>query len=93
MGCLSTKAPRPLKCVNTQLIKGKFEILPRNVDDLSPGEGGVVTYEDERAGAYKDDEGKAFIVDTTCTHLGCETVWNEGDVVEGPAERTLKRLI
>jgi len=33
----------------------------------------------KRAGAYKDPEGKLHIVDTTCTHLGCECEWNHGE--------------
>lgn len=27
-------------------------------------------------GAYKDENGKLFIVDIKCTHLGCELIWN-----------------
>lgn len=95
--------------VAAHLIKGKFEMPLYEVDDLGLGEGDIVSYEGKRAGAYKDDEGYVVVVDTTCTHLGCEVVWNdgdktwdcpchgsrfsiEGDVVEGPAERPLKRL-
>ncbi|MFC7393420.1 FAD-dependent oxidoreductase [Scopulibacillus cellulosilyticus] len=91
------------------LIKGKFEIFNKRVDDLSKGEAGIVTYDGKRAGAYIDDQGECHIVDTTCTHLGCEVEWNSGDrtwdcpchgsrysytgeVVEGPAEKPLKKL-
>ena len=34
---------------------------------LSNGEGAVITLDGHRKGAYKDDEGKLHIVDTTCT--------------------------
>ncbi len=32
--------------------------------------------EGQRAGVYRDCDGKLHMVDTTCTHLGCELEWN-----------------
>ncbi len=95
--------------VVAHLIQGKFELPLREVDDLGLDEGDIVSYEGKRVGAYKDLDGHVIVVDTTCTHLGCEVAWNNGDktwdcpchgsrfslegaVVEGPAERPLKRL-
>lgn len=95
--------------VAKHLFKGKFQMPSRKAGDLSNDEGSVVLYEGGRAGAYKDTDGELHIVDTTCTHLGCEVEWNHGDrtwdcpchgsrfsyngdVVEGPAEKPLKRL-
>ncbi|TPG68046.1 FAD-dependent oxidoreductase [Brevibacillus laterosporus] len=65
--------------VAKHLISGKLEIPNREAEDLTNGEGSVVLFNGERAGAYKDDNGQLHIVDTTCTHLGCETEWNHGD--------------
>ncbi|MFB5198246.1 FAD-dependent oxidoreductase [Neobacillus sp. KR4-4] len=65
--------------VAKHLIKGKLEIVPGDPDDLSDGEGSVVMYNGKRAGAYKDEKGKLYIVDTTCTHLGCECEWNHAE--------------
>ncbi|MDQ0271495.1 FAD-dependent oxidoreductase [Cytobacillus purgationiresistens] len=62
-----------------QLIKGKLEYVPMHAEDLQNDEGAVVKVNGKRAGAYRDKEGKLHIVDTTCTHLGCETEWNHGD--------------
>ena len=62
-----------------QLIKGKLDSPKTNPEDLSNGEGAVITMDGHRKGAYKDDEGKLHIVDTTCTHIGCEVEWNNGD--------------
>ncbi|MGR4031748.1 (2Fe-2S)-binding protein, partial [Bacillus sp. ZZQ-131] len=55
------------------------ETALRKPEDLEVGEGSVVHVNGKRAGAYKDKEGKLHIVDTTCTHLGCEVEWNNGD--------------
>lgn len=95
--------------VAAHLVKGKFEMPARQAEDLANGEGGVVNHQGARNGAYRDEDGKLFVVDTTCTHMGCEVTWNhgdktwdcpchgsrftyKGDVMEGPAERSLKRL-
>jgi Rieske Fe-S protein len=42
-------------------------------------EGAAVRMNGKRAGAYRDAEGKLHIVDTTCTHMGCEVDWNEAE--------------
>ncbi|WP_139365126.1 FAD-dependent oxidoreductase [Litchfieldia alkalitelluris] len=95
--------------VAKHLIKGKLEISEKEVSDLSTDEGAVVSIEGKRKGAYKDSNGKLHIVDTTCTHIGCEVNWNHGDrtwdcpchgsrfsytgeVIEGPAEKSLAKL-
>lgn len=62
-----------------QLIKGKLDSPQKNLADLDNGEGAVITLKGHRKGAYKDDAGELHIVDTTCTHIGCEVEWNNGD--------------
>ncbi|WP_040206196.1 FAD-dependent oxidoreductase [Neobacillus jeddahensis] len=65
--------------VAKHLIKGKLAIVEKITDDLQDGEGAVVMYKGKRAGAYKDENGKLYVVDTTCTHLGCECEWNHAE--------------
>lgn len=65
--------------VAKHLLKGKLEIVGKIVEDLQDGEGAVVMYRGKRAGAYKDRNGKLYVVDTTCTHLGCECEWNHAE--------------
>lgn len=60
------------------LIAGKLFPLPDDID-LKPGEAQVVKIDGHRAGVYKDENGKLHTVDTTCTHLGCETNWNSAE--------------
>ena len=62
-----------------QLIKGKLDSPKTSPESLKKGEGAVITMDGHRKGAYKDDEGQLHIVDTTCTHIGCEVEWNNGD--------------
>lgn len=96
------------KKVVTSLVKGKLERPERTPDSLSNDEGAIVTLDGQRKGAYKDEQGNLHIVDTTCTHAGCEVNWNKGErtwdcpchgsrfdytgeVIEGPAEKPLKK--
>ncbi|MBS2772350.1 FAD-dependent oxidoreductase [Anoxybacillus rupiensis] len=65
--------------VAKHLIEGKIEPVIRTPQDLANGEGSVVLVNGKRAGAYKDENGSLFLVDTTCTHMGCELEWNSGD--------------
>ena len=62
-----------------QLIAGKLDIVQRSPDTVAANEGAIVRVNGKRAGAYRDAEGRLFLVDTTCTHMGCETKWNDGD--------------
>lgn len=92
-----------------QLLKGKLEFIPKDPSDVANGQGAVVIVNGQRAGAYRDSDGQLHLVDTTCTHIGCELSWNHGDhtwdcpchgsrfsidgeVVEGPAKKPLKKL-
>lgn len=65
--------------VAKHLIEGKLEMPNRTPADLGPDEGAPVTYNGKRAGAYKDERGQLYVLDTTCTHLGCEVAWNNAE--------------
>lgn len=92
-----------------QLISGKLTVPDKEIKDLNNGEGSAVSIKGKRAGAYKTESGELFIVETTCTHMGCDVHWNggentwdcpchgsrftyDGEVIEGPAEKPLKRI-
>lgn len=64
--------------VAEKLIGGKLAPVPKDVE-VNNGEATVVSINGERIGAYRDDNGKLYMVDVTCTHLGCELVWNEAE--------------
>jgi glycine/D-amino acid oxidase-like deaminating enzyme/nitrite reductase/ring-hydroxylating ferredoxin subunit len=65
--------------VAKHLVAGKIEMVHKRLEDLAADEGSVVRLHGKRAGAYKDVNGNLFLVDTTCTHMGCEVEWNNGD--------------
>lgn len=64
--------------VAKELIGGKISPAPSDVD-IKPGEGKVIEINGEKAGAYRDEQGTLHIVDTTCTHMGCELSWNSAE--------------
>jgi len=64
--------------VAKNLIKGKIQDLPENIE-IKKGEGKIIEADGQRAGAYRDENGKLHIVNTTCTHMGCELNWNSAE--------------
>ncbi len=56
-------------------IKGKLT-NGESANNLKKGEGKVINIDGNKYGAYKDEEGNIFVVDITCTHLGCELRFN-----------------
>jgi glycine/D-amino acid oxidase-like deaminating enzyme/nitrite reductase/ring-hydroxylating ferredoxin subunit len=65
--------------VAAQLMKGKLDIPTKKADDIQIGEGAIILVNGRRCGGYRNDEGELYVVDTTCTHMGCECSWNHGD--------------
>ncbi|OMP67808.1 FAD-dependent oxidoreductase [Domibacillus epiphyticus] len=65
--------------VAKELIGGKLNGTVKTIDDLQPDTGGMVMIDGKNAGAYKDEDGNCHLVDTTCTHMGCETKWNDAE--------------
>lgn len=61
------------------LIKGKLDVPIRNIKHLSNDEAAIINVKGQRKGAYRDNEGVMHVVDTTCTHIGCEVEWNAGE--------------
>ncbi len=64
--------------VAKDLLSGKIEALP-DCQAIAEGEAKIIKFEDDRIGVYKDENGDLHMVDTTCTHLGCELRWNNAE--------------
>lgn len=67
--------------VAKHLIKGKMEPTTdfATIDSLRVNEATISRIEGKRVGVYRDEDNKLHIVDTTCTHLGCNVEWNSGE--------------
>ncbi|QAV25559.1 FAD-dependent oxidoreductase [Neobacillus thermocopriae] len=65
--------------VAKHFLIGKLEYALRTPRHISKGEGAVVNVNGKRAGAYRDEQGTLYVVDTTCTHMGCELEWNNSE--------------
>lgn len=81
-----TKAASAISFVATnlnvakELIGGKMEVLAKEEDiKLQPGKGKAVELYGKRAGAYRNEDGILYVVNTTCTHMGCELNWNAAE--------------
>lgn len=64
--------------VAKELIKGKTTPVPDETN-IQTSEGKVIKAEGQRAGAYRDNQGTLHVVNTTCTHMGCELMWNSAE--------------
>lgn len=59
-------------------INGKLSPRPDKFD-IKPGEAQHVEIDGQKVGAYKDENGDLHVVDTSCSHLGCEVQWNNAE--------------
>jgi glycine/D-amino acid oxidase-like deaminating enzyme/nitrite reductase/ring-hydroxylating ferredoxin subunit len=64
--------------VANNYIGGKIASVPKDIK-LKSGEAEVIKTDEGKMGAYKDENGKLHLVNITCTHLGCELVWNDAE--------------
>ncbi|MCT2343357.1 FAD-dependent oxidoreductase [Niallia taxi] len=64
--------------VAKHLIGGKLKSADQE-KELSLDEASILRVNGKKVGCYKDKEGTVHMVDTTCTHLGCEVAWNNGE--------------
>lgn len=65
--------------VSVNYVSGKLAPLPDKVD-VQSGEGTVAESDGNRVGEYRDEQGTLYIIDTTCTHMGCEVNWNDAEM-------------
>lgn len=72
-----------IACESGHAVKGLSKRIFGNaeisVDRLPKGQGGVVLINGSKAGAYRDEKGKLYIVDIKCPHLGCQLEWNSDE--------------
>ena len=64
-----------VKGIAREVFSGPQEKL----GELEPGRGGIVEYNAEKAGVYKDLSGKIYAVSLKCPHMGCQLTWNQDE--------------
>lgn len=61
------------------LVLSKIK-LPKEIESqIQNNQGGIVEVDDRKVGIYKNNQGKVYIVNPVCQHLGCELSWNNLD--------------
>ena len=60
------------------LIQGKLTSAEDEIE-LQPGQAKVLEINGKKSGAFRDTQSQLHIVDTTCTHMGCELNWNSAE--------------
>jgi glycine/D-amino acid oxidase-like deaminating enzyme/nitrite reductase/ring-hydroxylating ferredoxin subunit len=50
-----------------------------SVDELEPGQGGLVRDGAGKLAAYRDEAGDLHVFSSTCTHLACTVKWNSAE--------------
>lgn len=64
--------------VAVSLVSGKLSTgSPDN--NIEKGEGKIIDIAGQKIGAYRDEKGKLYFINTTCTHMGCEVKWNSAE--------------
>ncbi|PVE17264.1 FAD-dependent oxidoreductase [Clostridium perfringens] len=61
-------------------IAQKVYIPSSEIEHIKNGHGGIIEYNGEKVGVYKNKDGKEFFVSTKCTHLGCQLSWNSDEL-------------
>lgn len=65
----------------TKGLTRHFFIPPKTeIDKLPNGHGGVVEYDGQKVGVYKNEDGEALIVSNRCPHMGCQLEWNPDEI-------------
>lgn len=58
------------------LSRGVFAPPRGLAENLPEGHGGVVEWDGEKAGVYKEEGGETHVVSVRCPHMGCQLEWD-----------------
>lgn len=76
---MSNIAADGIETVKGILLK-KLSIPREQLRHIEMGKSGIVQYEGQKIGAYRNEEGELFLVSIICTHLGCQLEWNQDEL-------------
>lgn len=66
--------------ITISLLSEHFCIPHDRLKNIQKGKAGVVRYNGQRVGVYRDQEDKYYFVSTKCPHLGCKLEWNQNEM-------------
>lgn len=69
---------------NTNVVAQYLKDMPWNVDseslsEIRPGEGKVISMDNQKLAVYKDENQQVHLVSAVCTHLKCIVHWNPSE--------------
>jgi glycine/D-amino acid oxidase-like deaminating enzyme/nitrite reductase/ring-hydroxylating ferredoxin subunit len=50
-----------------------------SVEEIAPGQGGVIKHGKQEIAVWKDDDGRPHAVSASCSHKGCTVTWNNAE--------------
>ena len=59
---------------------GDTKSLVRKIEQIPPGEGGVIKRGKEKIAVWKSIGGTPHALSASCTHMGCTVTWNNADL-------------
>ena len=62
------------------LLKQAFYIPRANLEQIRPGQGGIVQWNGHKTGVFHREDGRYFMVSTRCPHMGCQLSWNQTEL-------------
>lgn len=62
-----------------EFIKGKILPTGTKLDDIKNDQGAIIKHDGKKFAAYRDKDGELYLSESTCTHLGCELEYNDGE--------------
>ena len=66
-----------IKQTGYSLVINKLKSPIQTLENLNVGDGGIISYNGQKIGAYKKSKDEIICVKPYCTHLGCELSWNQ----------------
>jgi glycine/D-amino acid oxidase-like deaminating enzyme/nitrite reductase/ring-hydroxylating ferredoxin subunit len=70
---------RMLKGDLVEVLKKWFYMDSVELSAIKENEAGIVKLDGKKCGAYRDENGRLFLVSAECTHLKCMVAWNKSE--------------
>lgn len=65
--------------ITISLLSEYLKIPHDRLKDIEKGKAGVIRYDGQRLGVYRDEDERFYFVTTKCPHLGCKLEWNQNE--------------